>query len=110
MWNYSKLLVFVLLGASMVCGGQWPHWRGPNFNGSTDETDLPTDWSQTEGIAWSADLPGSSAATPIIWGDRVFVSGLDASRKMLLAMLLRNAYLTVLVPRSTLSILPLADL
>ena len=36
MWNYSKLLVFVLLGASMVCAGQWPHWRGPNFNGTTD--------------------------------------------------------------------------
>ncbi|MBL7189189.1 MAG: PQQ-binding-like beta-propeller repeat protein [Phycisphaerae bacterium] len=86
MWNFSKLLVFVLLGASVVCAGQWPHWRGPNFNGSTDETNLPTDWSQTEGIAWSVDLPGSSAATPIIWGDRVFISGLDASRNMLLAM------------------------
>jgi outer membrane protein assembly factor BamB len=86
MWDYSKLLVFVLLGASVVCAGQWPHWRGPNFNGSADETDLPTDWSQTENIAWSVDLPGSSAATPIIWGDCVFISGLDASRKMLLAM------------------------
>jgi len=86
MWNISKLLVFVLLGTSVVCAGQWPHWRGPNFNGSADETDLPTDWSQTENIAWSVDLPGSSAATPIIWADRVFVSGVDAARKMLLAM------------------------
>ena len=86
MWNYSKLLVFVLLGASVVCAGQWPQWRGPNFNGSTDETDLPTDWSQTENIAWSVDLPGSSAATPIIWGNRVFVSSVDASRKVLMAM------------------------
>ncbi|MHC4625867.1 MAG: outer membrane protein assembly factor BamB family protein [Planctomycetota bacterium] len=86
MWKYSKLLTIVLLGTSTVCAGQWPHWRGPNFNGSTDERDLPTDWSQTEGIAWSVDLPGSSAATPIIWDDRVFISGVDAARKMLVAM------------------------
>jgi outer membrane protein assembly factor BamB len=86
MLNYSKLLVFVLLGASLVCASEWPHWRGPNFNGTSYETDLPTDWSQTENIAWTADLPGSSAATPIIWSDRVFISGLDASRKVLLAM------------------------
>ncbi|MHC4431358.1 MAG: outer membrane protein assembly factor BamB family protein [Planctomycetota bacterium] len=86
MWKYSKLLTIVLLGTSTVCAGQWPHWRGPNFNGSTDERDLPTDWSQTGGIAWSVDLPGSSAATPIIWDDRVFISGVDAARKMLVAM------------------------
>ncbi|MHC4566838.1 MAG: outer membrane protein assembly factor BamB family protein, partial [Planctomycetota bacterium] len=86
MLNYSKLLVFVLLGASLVCAGEWPHWRGPNFNGTTDETDLPTNWGRTENIAWTADLPGSSAATPIIWGGRVFISGLDASRDDLLAM------------------------
>lgn len=86
MLSYSKLLVTVLLGASMACAGEWPHWRGPNFNGSTDEKNLPTEWSRTEGIAWSADLPGSSAATPIIRGDRVFISCVDASRKMLLAM------------------------
>ncbi|UCE46522.1 MAG: PQQ-binding-like beta-propeller repeat protein, partial [Phycisphaerales bacterium] len=86
MLNYSKLLVFVLLGASFVCAGEWPHWRGPNFNGTSDETDLPTNWSQTENIAWTADLPGCSAATPIIWSDRVFISGLDASRDMLIAM------------------------
>ncbi|MHC4581587.1 MAG: outer membrane protein assembly factor BamB family protein, partial [Planctomycetota bacterium] len=86
MWKYSKLLTIVLLGTSTVCAGQWPHWRGPNFNGSTDERDLPTDWSQTEGIAWSVDLPGSSAATPIIWDDRVFISGVDAARKTLVAM------------------------
>jgi outer membrane protein assembly factor BamB len=86
MLKCSKLMVFMLLGASLVCAGEWPHWRGPNFNGSTDETNLPTDWSQTAGIVWSADLPGSSAATPIVWGDRIFISGVDAGRKTLIAM------------------------
>ena len=81
-----KLLVFVLLSASLAYAGQWPHWRGPNFNGTTDETNLPTNWSRTEGIAWSTDLPGSSAATPIIWANRVFISGVDSSRDKLIAM------------------------
>ncbi|MHC4119810.1 MAG: outer membrane protein assembly factor BamB family protein [Planctomycetota bacterium] len=86
MLKLSKVLLFVLLGVSVVFAREWPHWRGPNFNGSTEEKNLPSDWSQTEGIAWSVDLPGSSAATPIICGDRVFISGVDASRKMLLSM------------------------
>ena len=83
---YCKFLIFMLVAGSVAQAGDWPHWRGPNFNGSADEKNLPSDWSQTEGIAWSVDLPGSSAATPIIWKDRVFLSGVDSARKVLLAM------------------------
>jgi len=76
------------MAASLAQGNDWPNWRGPYFNGSTDEKDLPSNWSRTEGIAWSIDLPGCSAATPIISGDKVFISGVDAARNMLLAMCL----------------------
>ncbi|MGC8991704.1 MAG: hypothetical protein ACP5MD_16440, partial [Verrucomicrobiia bacterium] len=30
--------------------GDWPHWRGPLFNGCSDETDLPTSWSRSDNI------------------------------------------------------------
>jgi outer membrane protein assembly factor BamB len=76
----------MLAAGSIVQAGDWPHWRGPYFNGSADEKNLPTDFSQTEGIAWSVDLPGSSAATPIIWKDRIFLSGVDSAINVLLAM------------------------
>ena len=76
----------MLVAGSIAQAGDWPHWRGPYFNGSTDEKNLPSDWSQTEGIVWSVDLTGSSAATPIIWGDRIFLSGVDSTRDVLLAM------------------------
>jgi outer membrane protein assembly factor BamB len=76
----------MLVAGSISQAGDWPHWRGPYFNGSTDEKDLPSDWSQTEGIAWNVELAGSSAATPIIWKDRVFLSGVDSAKEMLLAM------------------------
>jgi len=64
----------------------WPQWRGPFFNGSTNETNLPSNWSQTKNIAWSAELPGISAATPVVWKDKVFVSSTDATSESLLAL------------------------
>ena len=66
--------------------GNWPQWRGPHFNGSSDERNLPSRWSTTENIAWKADLPGVAAATPIVWEDRVFLSGTDSTKDTLQAM------------------------
>lgn len=83
---FCKFLIFIIVAGPVAWAGNWPHWRGPYFNGSTDEKNLPSDWSQTEGIAWSVDLPGSSAATPIIFEDRVFLSGVDSDKDVLLAM------------------------
>ncbi len=79
-------LVFVFAIVSTVRAADWPQWRGPYFNGSTDEKPLPSDWSKTKNIAWSVDLTGSAAATPIIWGNRVFISGVDSAKDILLAM------------------------
>jgi len=64
----------------------WPHWRGPSFNGSSPEKNLPDNFSKTENVKWVAELPGPSAATPIIWGDHVFVSSTDLNTKTLHAM------------------------
>ena len=71
---------------SLASGSDWPQWRGPNFNGTSDDTKLPSDWSRTDNIAWVAELPGASAATPIISGGRVFVSSTDPDKNALLAM------------------------
>jgi outer membrane protein assembly factor BamB len=57
--------------------GNWPHWRGPTHHGVSDETNLPVTWSREENIAWKLDLPGRSGATPIIWGERIFVNVVD---------------------------------
>lgn len=84
--KYYAFLVLVLVALSVAQASDWPQWRGPDFNGSTDEKNLPSNWSKTDNVAWSVDLAGSSAATPIIWGDRVFLSGVDSAREMLLAM------------------------
>lgn len=80
------LLVSGLLVAFCTTAENWGQWRGPFFNGSTPEKGLPTQWSKTENIAWSVDLPGPSAATPVIWGDRVYVASTESEAKALLAM------------------------
>ncbi len=84
--KYGSILPLVLMAASMAEAGNWPQWRGPYFNGSTDEENLPSDWSKTENVAWSVDLPGAAAATPIIWNDKVFLSSADPANDMLQAV------------------------
>jgi outer membrane protein assembly factor BamB len=68
----------------------WPQWRGPYFNGSTTEKGLPTQWSKTENVVWVAPLPGYSGATPVVWGDSVFVSSPDPQKNLLLLCLDRK--------------------
>jgi len=52
----------------------WPQSRGPEFNGSTPEKNLPGSWSKTENIAWSVGGLGNGSGTPIIWQEHVFIS------------------------------------
>ncbi len=86
----KSLLCLVTLAASLglVEAANWPHWRGPHFDGSTDEKNLPVEFSKTQNVTWSATLPGTSAATPIIWENRVFLSSSDQSIKGMRALCL----------------------
>lgn len=52
----------------------WPGWRGPNGDGITSETDLPVKWSATENVKWKVALPEPGNSTPVVWGDRVFIT------------------------------------
>jgi outer membrane protein assembly factor BamB len=52
----------------------WPQWRGPSANGLSKEQNLPTKWSQTENVAWKLAMPSKSGATPIIWGNNMFLN------------------------------------
>jgi len=77
----KKLLGFVVVLAPLVSfAGNWPQWRGPFANGSTDETGLPESCDPAK-AKWVAPMPGASHATPVIWGDRVFVTSTDPASK-----------------------------
>lgn len=74
--------------SSALHAGNWENWRGPNFNGSTTEKNLPTTFSRTENVVWTAAMPGPSGATPVVWGDYVFVSSTDDTAKTCVAIAL----------------------
>lgn len=63
-----------LLAADTAQAENWPQWRGAKLDGISHETDLPTNWSATEGILWKLPLPGAAGATPVVWGDRIFLT------------------------------------
>jgi outer membrane protein assembly factor BamB len=79
-------LLIILFTSLQTWAADWPHWRGPLLNGSTQEQGLPDSWSLTDNVRWMASLPGPSAATPIISKDRVFVSSTVKGSPDLLAM------------------------
>ena len=66
-------LAFVVLG-SAAPAGEWPSWRGPHGDGTSDETGLPLRWSRGENVAWKTAIPGKGHSSPIVWDDRVFVT------------------------------------
>ena len=71
---YVLMLVFLSISGFLQAEDNWPHWRGPLHNGIIDAKNLPMKWSTTENILWKTPLPSWSAATPIIWEDRVFIT------------------------------------
>ncbi len=91
--NMKRILVCLAVAEFIGLAGyaeNWPQWRGPFFNGSTTETNLPTEWSKTENVIWSAPLPGYSGATPVVWEDSVFVCSPDEQKDLLLLCLDRK--------------------
>ena len=59
----------------------WPQFRGPNASGIGASAKLPTTWSATENVAWKTSLPGKSWSSPIVWGERVFVTSVVRPRR-----------------------------
>lgn len=51
----------------------WPQWRGPLGTGVAPGADPPTEWSETRNVRWKVEIPGHGSASPVVWGDRLFV-------------------------------------
>ncbi|QDU80958.1 outer membrane biogenesis protein BamB [Polystyrenella longa] len=86
----SIAFLFVALGltlfASTVQSENWPRWRGPERNGISSESSLPTKWTKEENVAWRIPLPGHGGATPIVWDDRIFVTSAENEDLVLLCI------------------------
>ena len=70
----TLVLSSALLSLSPLDAANWPSWRGPQGTGFCAETELPLQWNATNHIHWKVALPDRGNSTPIVWGDRIFVT------------------------------------
>ena len=71
----TLIWVTLLLMASTIRGDeQWPEFRGPRGDGSSRATDLPLHWSESENIAWKAEIHDRGWSSPVIWNDQIWVT------------------------------------
>jgi outer membrane protein assembly factor BamB len=79
-WRLTVLVTLLATSVVTLRAENWPQWRGPSLNGISAEKNLPVRWSQTENVVWKLALPAWSGSTPIVWGDRIFLSVAEGSQ------------------------------
>lgn len=73
--KHPPLLLFLWLTASAaVTAANWPQFRGPGGTGISAARGAPLRWSDTEGIAWKTELPGPGSSSPVVFGDKIFLT------------------------------------
>src|SRR5437773_2581765 len=70
-WHWLLVgIVFIPLSAA----DNWPQFRGPNGDGTSEATGLPTTWSESQNIKWKAPLHDRGWSSPVVWGDQIWVT------------------------------------
>ena len=86
------ILSVLLLATSLPANAEnnWPQWRGAGGMGNTSEKDLPVKWNEGD-VTWKAQLPGQGQSSPVIWGERIYLtSSLDRGKKRIVFCLDRD--------------------
>lgn len=66
-------LPLVVLHGSASDERYWAQWRGPSMTGVSKSAKPPVEWSETKNIKWKVEIPGRGSASPVVWGDRLYV-------------------------------------
>ncbi len=83
-----SISVFLLLGSPTYAAGQeWARFRGPNGSGLSDATTVPVKWTDRD-YNWKVELPGVGHGSPVLWGERIFVTcgDPDTARRTILCL------------------------
>ena len=81
-WRIVNKKIRLLVCAVIICAitafttfaDNWPQFRGPRSQGVSTERGLPVTWSATNNVRWRSELPGAGHSSPIIWGNRIFLT------------------------------------
>ena len=85
--TFALLLPTLFVAPASGFADDWPQFRGPD-QGRTAETNLPVSWSATENVRWKTPLPGPGHSSPIIWGDRIFLTAFEPASTGMIASLM----------------------
>lgn len=88
MIHYRRALLAIALSfvsPVVLAVENWPQFRGPAGRATSDDTGLPTTWSDDENVVWKSALPGYGTSSPIVWGEKIFLTfysgyGLDVEK------------------------------
>jgi len=70
---FTIVLSSAAASAAESTGGDWANWRGPNYDGTSQNATPPVKWSEEENILWKVPVEGQGSSSPILWGDKLFV-------------------------------------
>jgi outer membrane protein assembly factor BamB len=90
-FGWMLVLGMASLSTATLFAEDWRQFRGNDANAVSSETDVPTKWSDTENLAWKIDLPGRGLSSPIVVGDRVYVTACEGVRQERLLVLCYSA-------------------
>lgn len=68
------MLLILLVVSTSAFAADWPAWRGPTGQGFCEEKDIPVTWSDQENVKWKVPLAVQGNSTPVIWGDKIFLT------------------------------------
>ncbi|MFA5907652.1 MAG: PQQ-binding-like beta-propeller repeat protein [Vicinamibacterales bacterium] len=66
-------LSVIAVQASVTDERYWAQWRGPSMTGVSRTAKPPVEWSETKNVKWKVEIPGRGSASPVVWGDRIFL-------------------------------------
>lgn len=70
----SAISILLIASFSIAYAENWPGWRGPGSLGISSEKGIPVKWDMSKNVKWKAEVPGLGHSSPIVWGNRVFVT------------------------------------
>jgi outer membrane protein assembly factor BamB len=70
----SMFLLSLALPRGIAQESNWPQWRGPDRNGVSTESGVPLEWSATHNVVWKTPIEGRGHSSPVVWGNRIFVT------------------------------------
>ena len=75
LWSFVILFSFTIaIDCSRAQISNWPQWRGVDGRGISSETGIPVEWSDKKNIKWKTAIAGRGHSSPIVWGNRIFLT------------------------------------